>query len=129
MRPINLVSYGVSDSGVRRLLFDLGNDIDDLMLLAASDITTKRMWKKDTYRNNYVLLKARMIEIEEKDHIRNFQPPVDGDEIMERYHLAPCKMVGLIKERVKNAILNGDIPNEHDAAVSYIEEQFTELVK
>lgn len=129
MRPINLVSYGVSDSGVRRLLFDLGDDIDDLMLLAASDITTKKMWKKDAYRNNYVLLKARMVEIEEKDHIRNFQPPVDGIEIMERYHLAPCQMVGLIKERVKNAILNGDIPNEHDAAVSYIEEQFPELVK
>ena len=127
MRPINLVSYGVSDSGVRRLLFDLGDDIDDLMLLAASDITTKKMWKKDAYRNNYVLLKQRMVDIEEKDHIRNFQPPVDGNEIMERYHLPPCQKIGIIKESVKNAILNGDISNEHDAAIEYIESQFPEL--
>ena len=127
MRPINLVSYGVSDSGVRRLLFDLGDDIDDLMLLAASDITTKKMWKKDAYRNNYVLLKQRMVDIEEKDHIRNFQPPVDGNEIMERYHLPPCQKIGIIKESVKNAILNGDISNKHDAAIEYIESQFPEL--
>ena len=127
MRPINLVSYGVSDSGVRRLLFDLGDYIDDLMLLASSDITTKKMWKKEAYRNNYVLLKARMVEIEERDHIRNFQPPVDGNEIMERYHLAPSRKIGLIKEQVKNAILNGDIQNDHDVAIEYIEKMFPEL--
>lgn len=129
MRPINLVAYGVSDSGVRRLLFDMGDDVDDLMLLAASDITTKKLWKKETYKRNYELLKQRMVDIEEKDRIRNFQPPVDGNELMKKYHLAPSKLVGIIKERVKEAILNGDIPNEHDAAVSYIEEQFPELVK
>lgn len=127
MRPIHLVQDGVSDSGVRRLLFLMGDDVDDLMILASSDITTKKMWKKEKYRDRYVQLKQRMVDIEEKDHIRNFQPPVDGNEIMERYHLPPCQKIGIIKESVKNAILNGDISNEHDAAIEYIESQFPEL--
>lgn len=124
MRPIKLVDYGVTDSGIRRLLFSADEDIEDLMLLASSDITSKKEWKKEKYKNEYTLLIQRMVEIEEKDHIRNFQPPVDGDEIMKLFSLKPCKLVGEIKESVKNAILDGIIPNNHDNALNYIKEHY-----
>jgi len=120
MRPIKLVDDGVTDAGVRRLLFSAGEYIDDLMILASSDITSKKQWKKDKYKTQYINLKQRMIEIEEKDHIKNFQPPVDGEEIMEIFSLKPCKLIGEIKENVKNAILDGIIPNDHDIALDYI---------
>ena len=125
MRPIKLVDEGVTDAGVRRLLFSAGEYIDDLMILANSDITSKKQWKKDKYKTQYINLKQRMIEIEEKDHVKNFQPPVDGEEIMEIFSLKPCKLIGEIKENVKNAILDGIIPNNHDIALDYVKKTFS----
>ena len=120
MRPQNLIEDTVTDSAVRRMLFDAGDDIDDLMLLCDADITSKNQEKVKRFHDNYQLVKRKMVELEEKDRIRNFQPPVAGNEIMELLHLEPCQTVGELKAAIKDAILDGTIPNEHDAAKDYL---------
>lgn len=120
MRPINIADEEVTDSAVRRLLFDAGNDIDDLMMLCEADITSKNERRKQNFYANYQLVRQKLIDLEEKDRIRNFQPPVDGREIMQIFNLKPCQEIGALKSALKDAILDGVVPNEHDAALTFI---------
>ena len=129
MRPINLIEDIVTDSAVRRLLFEAGNDIDDLMLLCDADITSRNEEKKARFHRNYQLVREKMVELEERDRIRNFQPPVNGDEIMQMFGREPCSLVGELKAAVKDAILDGIIPNERDAAIQYITELWQKKTK
>ena len=117
MRPINLIEDDITDSAIRRLLFEAGDDIDDLMILCHADITSNNALKRERFHKNYENLREKMKEIEEKDHIRMFQPPVSGDEIMTTFNLPPCRQVGEIKEKLKDAILDGIIPNDRNAAL------------
>ena len=116
MRPIILAEDVVTDSAVRRLLFEAGDDIDDLMLLCNADITTRNEEKQRRHRANFELVKHKLVELEERDRIRNFQPPVSGEDIMTTFGIGPCREIGTIKDAIKDAILDGQIPNDRDAA-------------
>lgn len=120
MRPMQLCEEGVSDAAIRRMLVDAGDDIDSLLILCNADITTSHDDKKTKFQENYTLLKQRMIELEESDHLRNFQPPINGNEIMEMFNLSPCKIVGTLKDAVKDAILDGTIKNNYEEAKQYV---------